>query len=370
MSYYFGRLLDDTVRDEIPEAFADLSDHTLPITDIACGFGPFPSCRVLTASTDHSVKLWDLESKSLLITFQFPHAVTCITWDAAERLFFAASGDGSIHQVNLYRTRIDRTHGRLAEVVGGAGVSDTAENERDASNRRLVTVEEPITALCLSLTGAMLLAGTALGNVHVYDVPSHQLLRTINAHPGPGLAVTHLTTLLKPPDLVGHVRLDGVKDGRISVRPIVPFQRMREARPREAHEVTMMLPHAQKATTHDSVTAYPRREELLRDWEFLVKSPPARSGNAAAAGHENDALLTAARLDGRTTELEDEVARLKTQLARAKGINDVMWETFMQNVSTQGKDHSEMPAPGQISDSHEDTDGRGRGRKRGKTKKA
>jgi pre-rRNA-processing protein IPI3 len=44
------------------------------------------------------VKLWDLESKSLLTTFQFPHAVTCIAWDAAERLFFAASGDGYIHQ--------------------------------------------------------------------------------------------------------------------------------------------------------------------------------------------------------------------------------------------------------------------------------
>jgi hypothetical protein len=58
MSYYFGRLLDDSVRNEIPEAYADLSDHTLPITDIACGFGPFPSCRVLTASTDHSVKVW------------------------------------------------------------------------------------------------------------------------------------------------------------------------------------------------------------------------------------------------------------------------------------------------------------------------
>lgn len=58
MSYSFGRLLDDSVRNEIPEAYADLSDHTLPITDIACGFGPFPSCRVLTASTDHSVKVW------------------------------------------------------------------------------------------------------------------------------------------------------------------------------------------------------------------------------------------------------------------------------------------------------------------------
>lgn len=58
MSYCFGRLLDDSVRNEIPKAYADLSDHTLPITDIACGFGPFPSCRVLTASTDHSVKVW------------------------------------------------------------------------------------------------------------------------------------------------------------------------------------------------------------------------------------------------------------------------------------------------------------------------
>jgi pre-rRNA-processing protein IPI3 len=157
----------------------------------------------------------------------------------------------------------------------------------------------------------------------------------------------------------------------------MPFQRMREARPREAHEVTMMLPHAQKVcvlssranenfhqalyflrqgTTHDSVTAYPR-EELLRDWEHFVQPKPR-----PAAEHENDSL-TAARLDGRAAELEDEVARLKTQLARAKGINDVMWETLMESVAAQGK---EMPTSGQIPDSHEDTDGRGR--KRGRTK--
>jgi len=64
-------------------------------------------------------------------------------------------------------------------------------------------------------------------------------------------------------------------------------------------------------------------------------------------------------------ELEDEVARLKSQLARAKGMNDVMWETLMQSVAEQGK---EMAAPDQIpaADSHEDTNGRER--KRGKTK--
>ncbi|KAH9995419.1 WD40-repeat-containing domain protein [Russula compacta] len=346
------RLLDDSVRDEIPEAFADLSDHTLPITDIACGFGPFPSCRVLTASTDHSVKLWDLASKSLLTTFQFPHAIACIAWDVTERLFFAASGDGSIHQVNLFRTRIDKTRGPIAEAVGGAGVGDVLSVAEDANKRRLVSVAEPITALSLSLTGALLLAGTVSGNVHVYDVPSHQLLRTVNAHPGPGLAITHLTTLLKPPDLVGHVRLGEDKDGGIPVRSIVPFQRMREARPRQAHEVTMMLPYVQKGTTHESVTAY-SREDLLRDWEHFVQPRSVV---------ESDAPL-AAPPDGRVAELGDEVARLKMQLARAKGINDVMWETLMESVAGQGK---EMVVPRQIPDSHEDTDGRVR--KRGKTK--
>jgi pre-rRNA-processing protein IPI3 len=278
-------------------------------------------------------KLWDLESKSLLTTFQFPHAVTQVTWDAAERLFFAASGDGSIHQVNLYRTRIDKTHGRVAEGIGGAGVSDTlsvAENERDASNRRLVTVgcvnpslryrtataqsnlihdllfREPITALCLSLTGAMLLAGTAVGNVHVYDVPSHQLLRTINAHSGPGLAVTHLTTLLKPPDLVGHVRLDGDKDGRIPVRPIMPFQRMREARPREAHEVTMMLPHAQKVCSRllESKRNTPSSAVLFCFYDRprrTIPSPRIRARSFSATGNSSSGLLDLVMLRGMRT---------------------------------------------------------------------
>ncbi|KAI0272527.1 WD40-repeat-containing domain protein [Gloeopeniophorella convolvens] len=344
------RLLDDSIQNEIPEAYANLSDHTLPITDIACGFGPFPSCRVLTASTDHSVKLWDLSSKTLLTTFQFPHAIACIAWDVTERLFFAASADGSVHQVNLFHTRTDKTGGRVAEAVGGAGVNDVlriGDEDPHTNKRRLISVGEPITTICLSLTGALLLVGTTVGNVHVYDVPSHQLLRSINAHPGGGLAVTHLTTLLKPPDLVGHVQLGGNKDGGIPVRPIVPFQRMREARLREAHEVTMMLPHAQK-NTHESVTDY-SRGELLRDWESFVQP-----GSAVESG-----APPAAQLQGRVAELEDEVARLKTQLARAKGVNDVMWETVVQNVVAQGREKTS----GETSESAD-----GRERKRGKTK--
>jgi hypothetical protein len=147
----------------------------------------------------------------------------------------------------------------------------------------------------------MLLVGTALGNVHVYDVPSHQLLRTINAHPGPGLAVTHLATLLKPPDLVGHVRLDGEKDGKIPVRPIVPFQRMREARPREAHEVTMMLPHAQKVCSCLPLSKKEISRQALfffydRPRRTMIPSQRIRATSFSATGNSSSGLLDLAML--------------------------------------------------------------------------
>ena len=98
---------------------------------------------VTPATADDPKKLWDLASKSLLTTFQFPHAIDCIAWDSTERFFFAASGDGSVHQVNLFRTRIDKTRGRVAEAVGGGGVSDVlsiAEDDPNASKRRHLSV--------------------------------------------------------------------------------------------------------------------------------------------------------------------------------------------------------------------------------------
>lgn len=79
--------------------------------------------------------------------------------------------------------------------------------------------------------------------MHTYDIASHQQLRTLGAHKG--LAITHLATLLRPPDLVGHVSLTlaaGTDTREVPVRPVAPFQRMRDARTRELHEVAMMLP--------------------------------------------------------------------------------------------------------------------------------
>lgn len=115
------------------------TDHSVKV----CAIFFFNLSHLLPLTSDYPKKLWDLASKSLLTTFQLPHAVDCIAWDATERFFFAASGDGSIHQVNLFRTRIDKTRGRVAEAVGGGGVSDIlsiAEDDSDASKRHLLSV--------------------------------------------------------------------------------------------------------------------------------------------------------------------------------------------------------------------------------------
>ena len=56
---------------------------------------------------------------------------------------------------------------------------------------------------------------------------------------------------------------------------------------------------------------------MIKDHAFFVK--PAGSGPEA----------TGVSLQSRVTELESEVARLKEQLGKAKGINDVMWETVV-----------------------------------------
>lgn len=100
--------------------------------------------------------------------------------------------------------------------------------------------------MTFSLTGSSLLVGTEGGMIHLYDVASHQLLRTISSHKGG--AITFLRSILKPIDLVGHISLslhaNGTTDAKdvIPIRPIQSFQRIKDVKLRDVHEVTIMLP--------------------------------------------------------------------------------------------------------------------------------
>ncbi|KIJ62015.1 hypothetical protein HYDPIDRAFT_183001 [Hydnomerulius pinastri MD-312] len=378
-----AKLVNDDLQNDLPLPQFSLSDHTLPVTDIVVGLGPFPKCRILTSSVDHTVKLWDLSSQSLITTFHFPKPISRIVWDITERLFFASSPDGSIHQTNLFRERPSKTQGQgpIIEATGGAGLSDIIRigthdptDPDDTARKRLIEVGVPVTAMSLSLTTSLLVVGTSTGQIHVYDVPSHQLLRTIGAHKG--MSISFVATMLRPPDLVGHVSLSldvsgggtghgaGGKDkggvgasggGVIPVRCVMPFARMRDVKAREGHEVLMMLPISDEDPYSDPCEYDYPTSELQQDLASFIQ--PSSSSSADSAG---------VSLPSRIAELEKEVEQLREELGKAKGVNDVMWETVVKRViSGRGKSTGKGEEEGSGMDVEEEGDDE-RTRKRGR----
>lgn len=66
----------------------------------------------------------------------------------------------------------------------------------------------------------------------------------------------------------------------------------------------------------ESITTY-AADELLSDHAFFVQP----TSLASTANVPSPAAISA-----RVTELEDEVAKLRAQLAKAKSVNDAIWE--------------------------------------------
>lgn len=236
------------------------------------------------------------------------------------------------------------------EAVGGAGVADIIRIDSEQSKTRLISVGQPIKALTLSLTSSLLLVGTGDGLIHLYDVASHQLLRSILTHKG--LSITHLRTMLKPPDLIGHVSLSLNAGGSVDAkeglpqRPVAAFQRMQDPNAREAHEIAVKLP-IQLSRPTEAFFSY-SADELTRDHAVFVKSADPTS------------QVSGVSLQVRVNELESEVAKLHQQLGKAKNINDIMWDTMVRKLVAEGR--------GQVSggDDHSDDENESR-RKRGRS---
>ncbi|OJA20629.1 hypothetical protein AZE42_11158, partial [Rhizopogon vesiculosus] len=75
------------------------------------------------------------------------------------------------------------------------------------------------------------MAAIATGLIHLDDIASHQLLRTISSHKN--MSISHLATMLKTPDVIGNIspsRDSPMQKDVIPVRPVVPFHRMKDAK--------------------------------------------------------------------------------------------------------------------------------------------
>ncbi|KAG8748345.1 Pre-rRNA-processing protein ipi3 [Ceratobasidium sp. 414] len=315
-------LVDIQLQHELPAPHCNLPDHTLPVLDVACGSG-MPSLGLMLPciSLTQRIKLWDLSSpsKPLLTTFTLPRPIQMVVMDSAQRVIFAAAASGEIHRVSLFKPAAERP-GRGANetmVAVGGGRNDSIR-VAEAGQPEIV-VGQPITSLNISLTSSLLLVGTASGVIHVYDIESLQLLRSITTHRDKGLSVIYLKCMLKPIDLQGHATIgDGGASAKelIPLRPVVPFQRMRDPKAREAHEPMMMILPGLEGLPPPGEDA-----ELLAGQAYFLGSNTHQS---TGAGQHI--------VNSRVAELEAELARLRTDLGKAKGINDSMWEMVVNTM--------------------------------------
>ncbi|GAC95589.1 hypothetical protein PHSY_003165 [Pseudozyma hubeiensis SY62] len=231
-----------------PTPYCTLADHNLAITDLHISNGRFPhQVMILSSSSDASVKLWHLPTRSLLSTFVFEEPIHRVALDCTERFFFAATSPTSSHnlvyRIDLFRKR--DTSSRMVETTQatsgsqfdfvteelrgvssveaygfGSAAGPTTEripSVNDAAARAaangssIISIREPISSMCLSASSTSLLVGGLAGNLIVIDVSNSQILRTVSllgnakasAITGKN-AVTNLVVLPKPRDLLGH----------------------------------------------------------------------------------------------------------------------------------------------------------------------
>uniref|UniRef100_A0A7M4G0P2 WD repeat-containing protein 18 n=1 Tax=Crocodylus porosus TaxID=8502 RepID=A0A7M4G0P2_CROPO len=167
---------------QIPDPRHVWSRHTLPITDLCCGFGG-PLARAATASLDQTVKLWEISSGELLLSVLFDVGITAVTLDPAEYHLFCGGMDGSVFQVELCAWPVQRDRNFQTE----------RENGKTFKGHR-----NQVTCLSVSTDGSLLLSGSHDETVRLWEIQSKQCLRTVT-HKGP---VTNAFIVLAPANML------------------------------------------------------------------------------------------------------------------------------------------------------------------------
>jgi pre-rRNA-processing protein IPI3 len=185
------------------------------------------------------------------------------------------------------------------------------------------------------MSSSLVLAGTVAGLVQVFDVESHQLLRSITTYKGKDLRITTVATMLKPLDLIGHVNLNvGVSDGfAVYVKSVAPFMKVKDAKAMEKKEVWISGGDGHGDERDDSASL---SRSILLDQAFFLDPSASKTSPINATTSASDSL-------------QSQVLLLREQLGKAKTINDTMWERIVQKLflgETQSGNSEEIEGAG------------------------
>ncbi|KAL6423039.1 hypothetical protein ACFW04_010490 [Cataglyphis niger] len=143
------------------------ANHTMPIKDMHFGFGG-ARARLYTVSLDAKANIYELGSGALLLSLMFNAPLTAIIVNSRESELYVGCTTGDIFQCNLHEPPREIEH-------------HMTKDEEAAVFR---AHKSHVTALSISVDCCTLLSGSTDGSVHIWDIVSRQVLRTIE-HKGP-----------------------------------------------------------------------------------------------------------------------------------------------------------------------------------------
>lgn len=188
------------------------SNHSLPVRDLHFGHGD-ARARLYTISLDRTANIYELGSGALLVSLVFDAPLTAVTVNVRESELFVGCTTGEIFQCNLHEPPRGVEHH-----VTVSSCEESAVFQAHKSN---------VTALSVSVDCRTLLSGSTDGAVHVWDIASRQVLRTLK-HKGPVTAAffakgfdNFRASVLKPRLQVQNLQRTSDDGGRESVVEVV-----------------------------------------------------------------------------------------------------------------------------------------------------
>ncbi|KAG5331948.1 WDR18 protein, partial [Acromyrmex charruanus] len=188
------------------------SNHSLPVRDLHFGHGD-ARARLYTISLDRTANIYELGSGALLVSLVFDASLTAVTVNVRESQLFVGCITGEIFQCNLHEPPRGVEHH-----VTVSSCEESAMFQAHKSN---------VTALSVSVDCRTLLSGSTDGAVHVWDIASRQVLRTLK-HKGPVTAAffakgfdNFRISVLKPRLQVQNLQRTSDDGGRESVVEVI-----------------------------------------------------------------------------------------------------------------------------------------------------
>jgi len=163
--------LYSVLNDEHCSPVHKFSHHNLPIQGLCFGHGG-ARARLYTISLDGKANIYELGSGDLLVSLIFNVPLTAIAVNICESELFVGCTNGNILRCNLHNPpRGIEQHVKLS-------------SNTDEESLVLKAHKSNVTALSISVNCRILVSGSTDKAVHVWDIASKQVLRTIE-HKGP-----------------------------------------------------------------------------------------------------------------------------------------------------------------------------------------